>query len=112
MENFNSASQANIQSNLQSNLVPFKLERSEVYYQVSDQASDQATRLDEQESFWSRFWDGLYRWLMTSSEPQIARKRKQNGDEYYQVYDPISGRSIRFGSEQETRIWLDRRFYQ
>ncbi|QYO63499.1 hypothetical protein [Leptolyngbya sp. 7M] len=40
------------------------------------------------------------------------QKREPNGNEYYQVYDPVTGNSKTFGSEEETRIWLDRRFYE
>lgn len=65
-----------------------------------------------QTSLGQRFWDWIYNVLMPNSEPKITQKRDRSGQEYYQVYDPISGNSKTFGSEMETRIWLDRRFYQ
>lgn len=65
-----------------------------------------------QPSMSQRFWDWLYAVMMPTSAPKITQKRDRKGQEYYQVYDPISGRTQTFGSELETRIWLDQRFYQ
>ncbi|MBW4463943.1 MAG: hypothetical protein KME07_00675 [Pegethrix bostrychoides GSE-TBD4-15B] len=47
---------------------------------------------------------------MPSSQPVIIEKRDQDGS-YYQVYDPATQSSKTFSSELETRIWLDRRYY-
>ena len=47
---------------------------------------------------------------MPSSQPIVTQKQDQDGS-YYQVYDPMTQHSKTFGSELETRIWLDRRFY-
>jgi len=86
-------------SNSQSNIVPFQ---STVRTQVR--------RSSQHSGFWSRFWDGLFNRLMPSSQPIVTQKQDQDGS-YYQVYDPMTQHSKTFGSELETRIWLDRRFY-
>lgn len=98
MESYNPASEANIQIESQSNIVPFQSPRR------SASAS--------QGSIWSRLWNGLFQLLMPKTEPRIVQKCEPNGNEYYQVYDPVTGNSKTFGSEEETRIWLDRRFYE
>lgn len=99
MESYNPTSQINSQSNI----VPFNTDRP-----AKLNRADSA----EQSSIWERFWDGLFRMLIPTSEPRITQKQGRNGSEYYQVYDPTTGTSKTFGSELETRIWLDRRFYQ
>jgi hypothetical protein len=94
MKTFNSTSL----SDSQSNIVPF-------------QSNSRSKSLrSSQTSRWEKFWDGLFNLLMPSSQPVITEKRDQNGS-YYQVYDPTSQTSKTFGTELETRIWLDRRFY-
>lgn len=94
------------QTNAQSNIVPFNSERF-----TSNRTAAQF-RLDRKNSIWTHLWNGLYKFLTPRSEPQITQKVEPNGNEYYQVYDPVTGASRTFGSELETRVWLDRRFYQ
>lgn len=90
----------------QANIVPFRSSNSTLRYRTSAKSS--LTKA----SIWTRFWDGLYKLMAPSSEPKIIQKQHPNGDEYYRVYDPTTGNSKTFGSELETRIWLDRRFYE
>ncbi|MCU0523463.1 MAG: hypothetical protein MUF72_01405 [Elainella sp. Prado103] len=87
----------------QSNIVPFVSPKTT--------ASRQTTSEKVQPSLWQELWDLLYRLLMPSSTLKIRQKRGTNGQEYYHVYDPVTGTDKTFGSELETRIWLDRRFY-
>jgi hypothetical protein len=105
MKGFNSASpidsQFNLQPSIQSNIVPF--ESSSLRSRRSQ---------DTKTSIWERFWDTLFKLMIPSSEPRITQSQGPNGDESYQVYDPATGRSKTFSSELETRIWLDRRFYE
>lgn len=91
----------------QSNIVPFNSEQF-----ASKRLSTQSNLDCKQNSFWTHFWNGLCNFLMPRSEPKIIQKIEPDGNEYYQVYDPVTGNSKTFGSELETRIWLDRRFYQ
>ena len=83
----------------QSNIVPFQSNVRSKFRYASQRAS-----------LWERFWDGLFNLLMSSSQPVITQKSDQDGG-YYQVYDPTTQTSKTFASELETRIWLDRRFY-
>ena len=98
MDSFNPSA-----DNAQSNIVPFNSGRA---------TSSKWATLDANQSFWSRVGEMVFRLLLPSSEPRIVHKQEPNGNEYYQVYDPVSGNSKTFGSELETRIWLDRRFYE
>lgn len=66
--------------------------------------------LCEQDSFWTRFWDGLLNVLIPRLEPKVVQKTESDGTEYYEVYDPMTGYFQTFGCELETRIWLERRF--
>lgn len=60
---------------------------------------------------WLHLWNSLIAPLMNRSEPRITQKRDRWGNTYYQVYDPVSGFSSAFHTEEEVRIWLDRRYY-
>jgi hypothetical protein len=58
-----------------------------------------------------RFWDFLFDTFGKAPEPKIRRKRDRNGNTYFWVYDPDTGRTTTFASEQEVRAWLDQRYY-
>jgi hypothetical protein len=62
-------------------------------------------------SGFDRLLDFLLNTFGQTSEPKIRRKRDRDGNEYFRVYDPSTGMSSTFTSEQEVRIWLDRRYY-
>ena len=54
----------------------------------------------------------INRYLADSkTEPQIVKKCDRHGNSYWQVYDPVSASRCSFGSEQEVKAWLDRRYY-
>jgi hypothetical protein len=80
--------------NAQSNIVPF-----------------QVNRRVAPARFWERLWAGLFNLLLPNSEPQIKQIPTAQNPEAYQVYDPVTGQTKVFGTELETRIWLDQRFY-
>jgi hypothetical protein len=90
----------------QANIVPFRSSNSTLRYRTVAKSSTPKT------SVWTRLRDSFYKLMLPGSEPKIVQKQKPNGDEYYHVYDPTTGNSKTFGSELETRIWLDRRFYE
>ncbi len=50
-------------------------------------------------------------WAEPSHEPQITQRRQQNGDLYWEVYEPWSGRTIYCLDEAEIMDWLDSRNY-
>jgi hypothetical protein len=56
----------------------------------------------------SRIWNVLF--TSVSDEPRIWQEHDQFGNVWWNVYDPISRRSIQFPSEQEVRRWLEKRF--
>ena len=93
-------------SNTQSNTISFDSEQ----FISTFRTSTQSNLVCKQDSFWSRFWDGFFKVLIPRLEPKIVQKAESDGTEYYQVYDPMTGYFQTFGSELETRIWLDRRF--
>ena len=43
--------------------------------------------------------------LAGNSEPKIDRVNADN----WRVFDPVSGQTLHFSTEQEVRIWLDQR---
>lgn len=93
-------------SNAQSNIIPFDSEQ----FASTFHPSTQSNPVCQQVSFWARFWEGLFNSLIPRSEPKVVHKTASDGTEYYEVYDPVTGYFQTFGSELETRIWLDRRF--
>lgn len=60
---------------------------------------------------WVQLWKRLISPLVNRAEPKIYQKRDRWGNVYYQVHDPVSGFSGAFNTEEEVRIWLDRRYY-
>ena len=49
--------------------------------------------------------------MFHESEPVISECRDRSGESYYRVYNPLDGRIHYFTSENEVRIWLERRYY-
>lgn len=58
-----------------------------------------------------RIWDSLVNSLANNSDPKITQRWDKRGNSYYQVYDPTTGITGTFGSEQEIRFWLEQRYY-
>jgi hypothetical protein len=74
-----------------------------------------AAKLRYQSSQLSRFsvlWNRLLNLLVSRSEPTITRKFDRQGNLYFQVYDPVTHKSLSMDSEQELRAWIDQRYYQ
>lgn len=60
----------------------------------------------------SRLWQQFYTWLVSSSDLQVWQESDSHGDTAcWRAYDPITGRSACFGSEEEMRIWIDKCYY-
>lgn len=53
----------------------------------------------------------LQNWTTQYFEPKIQSKQDFRGNSYFEVYDPVSRKSFTCGSEQEVRIWLEKRYY-
>lgn len=44
------------------------------------------------------------------TEPKIWQKKDADGNMIWQIYDPVTGYKARFDTEQEVRIWLEKRY--
>lgn len=49
--------------------------------------------------------------LFQESDPVISERRDRSGTLYYRVYNPRDGKTYYFTSENEVRIWLERRYH-
>ena len=54
----------------------------------------------------------FWRYFSQRQEPKIWQKRDRYGNLYWVVYDPTTGHSSCFSSEQEVRVWLEQRYYR
>jgi len=92
----------------QSNIVPYSCEpRSDTT--LSDRPAKTWRILLGQ--YIGQVWHEIVLKLTPSNDPQIYEKRDRHGNTYFHVYDPLTGLSSTFSSEDEIRIWLDQRFY-
>ncbi|SKB15845.1 hypothetical protein PL11201_80155 [Planktothrix sp. PCC 11201] len=48
--------------------------------------------------------------LASPTEPKIWQKKDAKGNRIWQIYDPVTGHKARFDTEQEVRIWLEKRY--
>jgi hypothetical protein len=53
-------------------------------------------------------WQTMLYWIAPSTEPLVEPKIDRAGNTYFEIYDPATGKSNAFGSEQELLVWLDR----
>jgi hypothetical protein len=60
---------------------------------------------------WLRPFFQLIDFIFTvNTEPTIRQYSDRQGNPIWQVYDPMSDRTIYLNSETEVRIWCDRQF--
>lgn len=45
--------------------------------------------------------------IANRQEVKVWQKQDRHGNSYWQVYDPITGQSGSFGSEQEVMAWIE-----
>lgn len=89
---------------------------SEFHSQTSH--SDGLSHNDFPSKGWSVLLRNLFRqveraviWFLTPShDPQICEKRDRKGNIYFRIYDSTTDESLTLYSEEEVRIWLDRRY--
>ncbi|MBE9180002.1 hypothetical protein IQ268_15640 [Oculatella sp. LEGE 06141] len=61
----------------------------------------------------TQFWHGLVQTCTIPSELQVSWKNNLRGQSYLEVFDPLTQKHHRFGSEQDALIWIERqRFNQ
>ncbi|MBE9198305.1 MULTISPECIES: hypothetical protein [unclassified Nodularia (in: cyanobacteria)] len=58
------------------------------------------------------FWQKLVNALSASSELQVWQKSDRSGHITWRAYNPMTGRSACFGSEEEMRVWIEMQYYQ
>ncbi|NJR38570.1 MAG: hypothetical protein HC781_06630 [Leptolyngbyaceae cyanobacterium CSU_1_4] len=66
----------------------------------------------EQEPLVSRIFQTLVAKLSGNNDPQIKLKYSSSGQEYWHVYDPMTGKAETFATEAEVRIWVEQRYYR
>ncbi|WP_413160291.1 hypothetical protein ACL6C3_17670 [Capilliphycus salinus ALCB114379] len=50
--------------------------------------------------------------LVGSSEPKIWQTQTKTGDLIWHIYDPITGKTEQFISDQDVRIWIEKQYYR
>jgi GTP-binding protein EngB required for normal cell division len=60
----------------------------------------------------NQIWNEIVKLMSTRNEITIDSLKDKSGNMYWRIQDSISGRRVFFGTEQEVRAWLDRRYYQ
>jgi len=54
-----------------------------------------------------KLWQQFHTWLLSSSDLQVWQESN-----CWRAYDPMTGRSACFGSEEEMRVWIDKCYYR
>lgn len=49
--------------------------------------------------------------LFQKNDPVVWEKIDRNGQSHWVIYDPRTQHSVRFDSETDVRVWLEKRFY-
>jgi hypothetical protein len=62
----------------------------------------------QHKSWFGKLRQAIVKAFEPQQEPMFWKKRDRNGNVYWQGYDPVSNRSVEFGSDDEARHWLDR----
>ncbi len=58
-------------------------------------------------------WQQFVRYLIRASELQVWQELDRKGQVFsWHAYDPITGRSACFGSEEEMRMWIEQCYYK
>ncbi|MEL7035173.1 MAG: hypothetical protein AAFO04_06080 [Cyanobacteria bacterium J06592_8] len=53
----------------------------------------------------------MIQFLTTGSEPKIWQTQTQDGEYLWHIYNPKTGKTEDFISEQEVRTWIDQQYY-
>ncbi len=56
----------------------------------------------------NNFWSQL---IKKRTEPEVWQKCDRHGNNYWLIFDPITGSYNYFCSEQEVKIWIEKRYY-
>jgi hypothetical protein len=58
-----------------------------------------------------QIWQRAVYVLNHATEIQVNQSSDRAGHAYFEIYDPSTGKSNTFGTEQEIRAWLDQNHY-
>jgi hypothetical protein len=58
-----------------------------------------------------QLWQHAVYVLNHATEIQVSQGSDRAGHAYFEIYDPNTGKSNTFGTEQEIRAWLDQTHY-
>ncbi|MEH2196086.1 MAG: hypothetical protein V7K98_26055 [Nostoc sp.] len=60
-----------------------------------------------------KYWQHFVIWMASASDLQVWQESDRRGNiSSWHAYDPMTGRSACFGSEEEMRIWIDKCYYR
>ena len=63
--------------------------------------------------FVQRFWRNFIAWMDSGSDLQVWHESDRYGHiSCWRAYDPTTGRSACFGSEEEMRMWIEQLYYR
>lgn len=57
-------------------------------------------------------WQPIVYALTRRAEVRVWAVKTRQGQVFWKAYDPVSGRTFSFTSEDEVRLWIDQRYYQ
>jgi hypothetical protein len=64
----------------------------------------------KRESLVARILQALVAKLSSSNDPQIKLHYNFKGQEYWNVHDPMTGKTATLMDESEVRVWLEQRY--
>ncbi|OWY68362.1 hypothetical protein B7486_26290 [cyanobacterium TDX16] len=85
----------NYQQNIQ------KLEQ--IYNYKPEPQHDRPTR----RSWWKKMWRSLVTALSHNAEMRVWKTEDKTGRSLWKLYDPITGETFDFNSENEVRTWIE-----
>ncbi|GAX42323.1 hypothetical protein NIES4075_33240 [Tolypothrix sp. NIES-4075] len=59
-----------------------------------------------------KLWQNFSRFIVTSSELQVWQTSNSHGQTSFRAYDPATGSSACFGSEEDMRAWIEQLYYK
>ena len=61
---------------------------------------------------WLAHFYSLVKALSQEHEVKAWEKTDRRGNTYWNVYNPVTDKTVQFGSEAEVRIWLEQQYYR
>ncbi|MFQ4145060.1 hypothetical protein [Chlorogloeopsis sp. ULAP02] len=86
------------------------MRNNEMCIQTEDTKLQLKSSYDSKSVLWKIvgiFWQKIVKLLQENQELQVYQKDDRNGNTYWQVYDPLTGKSFTSGSESDIRAWIE-----